>query len=517
MSLMRINEFVQKAYSILYCYRGFILQIKPSRAIDFIAVALLILFSYRLLLHFDTTWDVLAYHLSFVAQRGSLPNADSFVMSFGNYQRYLGFPSLIDYVRAVLWRVTGIPQGINLIIPLAIGCLAVYVHLFFRVSFTWVLLIFVGFPALHTALRSPYVDLWTNSFFSLFLLSAYHTLFMQTRRTLHATIAIFAILIAVNSKSQFYLIGAIGFIFFVAGILYEYIFDRHQDNEERITVRTILFLVIIVGPIIFISPIINTILFGNPIYPVAISIGGIRLNGRETSEAWAAYSPLDLRQLPQWARWTLSQLEYRALSMRPGGYSLGQGNVEAGTESDRMGGSLLILLVIASSAFVLAVLRLPRNRRAIIISIATMGILTITVATIPGSHDLRYFSFLEMVLLIASLAALERLQANGDLKAEGMLYIVRVALLGSSLFVSFITGFSYIYPSEIDAAGAIRAFGVHDELTSALRSSRVLCYARPLPYAILYSKLLNPDIPEGYKVISVGSVSECPESAFVFR
>jgi hypothetical protein len=492
-------------------------RINLSVALNVLALMLLGVFSYRLLLSFELSWDVLAYHLPFIAKRGGLPDSDTFVMTPAMYQRYLGYPSLIDQIRAFLWHLTGTPEGGSLIVPLSIVCFATYVCFSFRVTFIWSILIFVAVPSLHTALHSQYVDLWTNAFFSIFLLAAYESLGKTKHRILHASVAVGALAVAANSKPQFSVIGGGGLMCFGLVMLYEYYAARRDKEGKPGDIRNVMFLLALAAPLIFISPILNTVRFGNPLYPVAVSFGSFALNGTERPSNWVeGAGPTDLRELPQLLKWILSQMEYRALSMRPGGYSLGQGDVQAGSESDRMGGSLLVLLVTALCVLVLAMRRLP-VRRAMILSIASLGALTTLAAMTPLSHELRYFSFSEIVLLVAALSILTELQGLNDFRAEGMLWALRSTLVGSALFVSFVTGFSHIYPSARNAASVIRALGIRDELTSALQKSKLLCYARSAPYGILYSKLFNPDIPQPYKVIAVHSASQCPDSSFVFR
>jgi hypothetical protein len=476
---------------------------------------LLGIFSYRLLLSFELSWDVLAYHLPFIAKRGGLPNSDTFVMTPAMYQRYLGYPSLIDHIRAFLWRLTGTPEGGSLIVPLSIICFATYVYFSFRVALIWSILIFVAVPSLHTALHSQYVDLWTNAFFSIFLLAAYESLAKPEHRILHASVAVGALAIAVNSKPQFSVIGGSGLMCFGLAMLYEYYAARRGKEGRLGDIRNVMFLLALAAPLIFISPILNTVRFGNPLYPVAVSFGSFTLSGTEQPSNWVA-GPTDLREVPQLLKWILSQMEYRALSMRPGGYSLGQGDVQAGSESDRMGGSLLVLLVTALCVLVLAMRRLP-VRRTMLLTVASLGALTTLAAVTPLSHELRYFSFCEIVLLVAALSILTEFQARNDFRAEGMLWAFRSTLVGSALFVSFVTGFSHIYPSARNAASVIRTLGIRDELMSALQKSNLLCYARSAPYGVLYSMLFNSDISQAYKVIAVHSASQCPDSSFVFK
>jgi hypothetical protein len=485
-----------------------------SEIITAVSCIYLVAYVYKLLHHFDTTWDVLAYHLAFAAKRGAITNADTLILSSHIGQRYLGFPPLVDYVSGGLWRLAGSPQGGNLINPIAIAALAIYVHVFNRVSLFWTILIFAAIPALHTELASQYVDLWTNAFFALFLTAAYNFLFREQPRAIHFWIACISLAISIGSKPQFYVIGALGGLCFFIGIFDAIFVGRRFGGDRKTILRLYALIFVLVSPLIWAWPIANVIRFGNPVYPVSVRIANYQLPGTESTDAYLGTGPVFLRHRPNWEKWILSILEYRSLSMRPGGYTLGQGDVENGSESDRMGGSALVLITVAISSLALGISSL-KYRRPAILSMAVMLALGFVIAFVPGSFDLRYFTFLEIVLLIASLSMLSNLTANGDLKCAGMFVGLKAALLGAALFVSFVTGFHYVWPNRVDVTAVVA--GYRSELLDALAHSHVLCYPKRAPYGILYSKILNADLPVDYTVVLSDGPDTCPATSFILR
>ena len=487
-----------------------------SAIITAVSFICLVAYACKLLYHFDTAWDVLAYHLAFAAKRGAISNADTLILSSQIEQRYFGVPPLVDFVSGALWRLTGTPQGGNLINPIAIAALAIYLAVFNRVSSFWTILIFVAIPALHTELASQYVDLWTNAFFVLFLTAAYNFLFCEHPRAIHFWTACMALVITIDSKSQFMVIGAIGGLCFLIGILDAIFVNPHFGGDRKTVLRRYALIFVLISPLIWAWPIANSFRFGNPVYPVSVRIANYELPGTLRPDIYLGAGPAFLRHRPNWQKWILSMLEYRSLSMRPGGYTLGQGDVEDGSESDRMGGSALALITVAISSLALGISRL-KYRRPAFLSMAVMLALGVVVAFVPGSFELRYFAFLEIVLLIASLSILSSLTANGDLKCAGMLVGLKAALLGAALFVSFVTGFRYVWPDRLDVTTLVA--GYRSDLLDALAHSHVLCYAKEgkAPYAILYSKILNADLPVDYTVITTESPDTCPAASFILR
>lgn len=420
-----------------------------------------------------------------------------------------GFPPVIDYVSGALWRLFGKPEGGNLINPLAVLALALYVHLYNRVSMLWSIILFVAIPALHTALASQYVDLWTNSFFSLFLIASFNFLY-RGYDTKHLLTAVVALAIAANSKTPFMVLAVPGLLGFAACSVAQ-IVGWHR-TEGTYPIRRVLLVLLVGVPVVFGWAVANFVRFGNPVYPVSVRIMGYQLPGDYPYSA-DAFGPSDLRSAPNWEKWVLSTLEYRALSLRQGGYSLDQAAKPDGSEGDRMGGSAVFLWVPALVSLVAIIARM-RRMREVVWPLGVMCLLTLAVMSMTGSFVLRYFTFVEITLLVAALSLLQHTSEQGDLYASGMLVTLKGSLVGAALFVSSVTGFRYIYPPALSVSTVTG--WIRPELAKALAHSNILCYRRPDPNAILYSKLLNPDIQQEYTVISaMGDPTSCPAGSFI--
>ena len=182
---------------------------------DFAAVLIILLLCAFAVVGLDQSWDAIAYHLPYAALRTGIVTPQDFLLSPGFQSRYDGFPAFIDLVQGGLWRLFGTLKAAALIAPLSIAPLAVYARLALRLPAIWTVAIFLAVPILHTALQAAYVDLWTNAFFSLHLAAAWISLQPGTTRPKrHVAISLLALAVAVNSKEQFYIIGAL------SGVLY---------------------------------------------------------------------------------------------------------------------------------------------------------------------------------------------------------------------------------------------------------------------------------------------------------
>ena len=239
--------------------RGFTLD-----ALAIIALVILGVFNLR---KFDWSPDTIAYHLSFAALRVGLISPEQLILRPDLHERFLGFPALVDVVQGGLWRVFGRAEAASLVAPIAVGCFAAYARLAFGIGMVWSAGIFVAVPILHTAIDSSQVDLWTNAFFAIHLLAAYQTLCSESpRRVLHALVSNLALLIAVNSKPQFYVVGAFSYALFGALLVVQALRQRSQGKPQR-EARLALLVSLVLVPLTFYSPLKNALAFTNPIYP----------------------------------------------------------------------------------------------------------------------------------------------------------------------------------------------------------------------------------------------------------
>src|SRR5262249_23838846 len=158
-----------------------------------------------------------------------------------------------------------------------------------------------------------------------------------------------------NSKTQFTVLGGLGLLAFAACSVGQIVGSR--GAEDAYPVRRGLLALLLGLPLVFGWAVADLVTFGNPAYPVALDVVGHQLPGTLRASDYDDYGPDDLRSASNWDKWGLSTLEYRALSRRLGGYSLGQGDVSAGSESDRMGGSAIFLWAPAVVSLVVAVWR----------------------------------------------------------------------------------------------------------------------------------------------------------------
>jgi hypothetical protein len=470
-----------------------------SRARGWLADALALLgigwIGFACLHKFNGGFDALAYHLPFAALRAGILTPAQFMLPPLLADRLAGFPPLADWVQGGLWRLFGRPEAAALIAPLGVLAFAIYARAAFGLGMIWSTLIFLAVPILHTALDGMYVDLWTNAAFAIHLLAAFRAVTARGRAAGDAAVSMLALGVAVWSKPQFAVVGAVS-LTLISGLL------AWRD-------RRALLVCVVLAPLAFFWPLRNAAMFGNPFYPMAITLGPLARPGTQTN-TWEG--PAALRGVPEAVRTLLSLLDLDAVNQRPHGYMLDQGYQPSGTPGFRMGGSLSVLLLASLALLGIGLSRAPPRPDVARAGVALL-VLAAVVVNLPGAHELRYFSFLEILAIFAALAVL-RAGATADPYVGGLATALRALLASAAIYTAFITGFVHLtarhQPSLADMA---RADAAGNRLAERLAGTDTLCDARGDFRGLLSTRLL---LPEGAaRVVEAYGPSDCPAGAAV--
>ena len=447
---------------------------------------------------FNGGFDALAYHLPFAALRTGLLTPAQFVLPPMLADRMAGFPPLADWVQGGLWRLFGRPEAAALISPIAILAFALYARAAFGIGMAWSVLIFLAVPILHTALDGMYVDLWTNAAFAIHLLAAFRAVTARGRMAGDAAVSMLALAVAVWSKPQFAVVGGLSLALFAVLLLW-----RRPPAWRALAVCVVL------APLAFFWPLRNVALFGNPFYPMTITVGPIALPGTQANE-WEG--PAAPRAVPEAVRTLLSLLDLDAVNQRPHGYVLDQGHQPSGTPGFRMGGSLSVLLLASLALLAIGLSRAPPGRDAKRAGAALL-VLAAVVVNLPGAHELRYFSFLEILAIFAAVAMLHS-GAAADPYVGGLAAALRALLVSAAIYTAFITGFVHLtarhQPLLADMA---RAEAAWNRLAERLAGTDTLCDVRGDFRGLLSTRLL---LPEGAaRVTEAYAPADCPPGAAV--
>ena len=501
---------------IAKAYKTFGRDITSIRVLDALGLFLILYLSCISLNRFDTSYDTLAYHLPYAGLRSGIIKPAQFVLPAGLAERYRGFPPVVDLVQGGLWKLFGRPEAAELIATISVLIFGIYLRITYKLSIFWTVCLFLAVPILHTALNSAMTDLWTNTFFALHLFAAVQPGRSKKDGLVHTAISCIALAIAVNSKEQFYIVGALSYSL----ILLEKAFHAFRTNPSvagKASAFNEILVFVFAFPVIFYSPLRDLILFGNPIYPIGLKILGHKLPGAEINSGW--WGPNSLAHAPQPVRYFLSQLDLEATNLRPDGYTIGQGDQPgpAGQPGDRMGGSLAVLLISAITCLIVGLMKIRSSARTPLI--AGFLVLVTFIAFFPGSNELRYFSFIEITIIVSALYILTISARQGDQSADTFLFCLKCLLLYSAIYVGALNGFShFMWPKHAHVKNVISEFGARGQISEITKNSRVVCYARGDQLALLYAPVLNANkIKKEYQFVVARNASECPTSAAIIQ
>lgn len=467
-----------------------------ERIIEWLFFAVLVVFfAIKILETDDYSWDVVAYHLPFTALKFGILDLSQYSMSPHLSEAYLGFPDLIYYIKGALWFVTGDASSMNLVNIFTIFTFCFFCFFVLNIRFFWSLVSLLSIPILHVAIAGGMVDFATNVFLAICTISLLllTTIEKGNRRLLY-WFYISAFLAAGVKAQAIPFVGLMLCFFFIYGLL------QAVSKKEKYDFG-FWFIFIIVSLIIMYKPLTNLFIYGNPLYPVKISIFGFDLPGIFVP-IWP--DPQYLANFPQPVRWILSVLEYDAFSMRPIPYTVDQGDVPANAHSFRMGGyncflvlfSLVILALVASKTKSMVVYRI----------IAAIIFLGAIISFLPGSNELRYYSFWMIFTVISTLYACEIASAAEN--SDGLIIVrklYKASLIICLIYFMMITGGRYQYAPSVNYEG----FGL-DRIVSKVEMTDGYCiYGDESRFAVLVAMEMNLVRKEKVKIYQRQSKEAC--------
>jgi hypothetical protein len=461
-----------------------------------VAVLLLLL---RALGRFDDSWDGTHYHLVFSAFRARILTFETFQPLPFIVSLYNSFPPLLDVVRGYVWRVTGsilILQTFNLA---AIAALVTFWKLNFGLSIRWSIIAILSVPLIQISATTLYVDTFVNCIFAI-PLSILSVAFIDRRPLTRneGVLSLVALAVCGNVKPQFVVLGTVlltVLCIFQTWHLWQQ--GRRRELGRFLALAAISYLVVPA------TGIHNLLVHGNPTYPLAISVLGKSLPGMFPLEAtWKA--PDYLAHVSQPVRWLASILEFRAFEGAEIPYTIDQFNpIPIGTMPDivsrppsmRMGGyffplvlALLMWLVVFTRQYI------AQERLRWFIPLICVSF----IAFVPGSNELRYYSFWMLTLIFLCFLAANRAHEN---EYAGLFH---GSMLVAFISVGVITGWRYFDPRPYSVQDHIRKHGMDRVVTG-----QDLCFENRSRDTILFTWIFHAK--GHYRVVDLSPGERCPQ------
>lgn len=447
----------------------------------------------RAWLDIDTAWDSIAYHMPFAALRAGILSPSEYQINPAFDSYYTGFPVLPDYLQGWLWRLTSHAAATNLVALLALAALVAFLWRVWGVPLPDSLLSLLAIPVVLIDSTSSYIDLFANCALSIVLLLVFLALVFPSRlKVRHLLGALAAMAVAANSKTPFVVLATAGVVI-LGGVMY---LNRRQLAPLRgefsraprfLQIAYVTCMLLLLG-LSYCRYFENFRQFGNPLYPVALKVGPIKLPGFLDS---GGTRPEYLRGAPKVVVWALSVVEYNAFDGRVPFWTNGQGDLKLSSPAFRMGGYFGEYVLM--NVFWLLFQQFRLRRTLGWKPLAFLATLTVITALLPASHELRYYSYWMLCLVAVNLILIVN-GLEGDDRFQTRLFFLAGAVAALAFCVLSDGGY-YLRRTGAQPDLLVEGLGIKKSLSDMhLRQDEVVCVSGKGQFTFLYSPAFNPGL-----------------------
>ena len=154
-----------------------------------------------------------------------------------------------------------------------------------------------------------------------------------------------------------------------------------------------------------------------------------------------------------------------------------------------------------------------RRSKKLAMILLAFFVMTIFVAFLPASHELRYYSFWMVTLVGLNLYVLW----NGIAAADPHLPQIHAALcLACGLFVGSMTGFSYVLPQHFSIQRLMSETQIQEKYISKIEPGRDVCVVSLSKEFMLLAPYFHRDIGP-YSLQVVQTERECATNSLVLK
>ena len=228
--------------------------------------------------------------------------------------------------------------------------------------------------------------------------------------------------------------------------------------------------------------------FGNPIYPVKISLLWWDLPGNYPHWTDVA-APAYLVGVPEPIRWLLSVLEFSAFDWRYTPWTVSQGSVPETARSYTMGGYFGIYVLLNLAIFMMATARMADRPKQIIRGF--IGILTAVTAVMPVAHELRYYMYWIICLISVNLYLVVSNHSFRITELPIIRSFYQICILSCFIYVLCLSGARYFVGETAPWEVYVANFGIRDQIEKKVKDGDVICLRDKLPYGFLYASIFS--------------------------
>lgn len=394
-------------------------------------------------------WDSWAYHLPFSALLWDIGDAThTFVLADQLVIRFAGFPLFAEFLQGALWKASGSMAATTLINSVALAALLVAVGRVVRGSFPIMAFGSLSIPLIAFHATSNYIDLFVAVAICLQALAAWQierqTVQAPARPDRRATTGwsgLFTLAAAAAGNAKFQsLVVSVAISVFLAG----YLLARRSRLGKGTLTRAALVL-ILATTLSLATAARNTFVFSNPVYPVIIELPslGVTLPGLEGEYRSHPTYAESLGRLARPIYWMASITEIDwTIRQAPAVYNIDSNGGDHARRfgPGRTGGYWGVFIVgcglLTLGLLILASRRHPADLAADGFILLLFAFLTVVTAFMPQSHELRYYLYWPILLLLV-ICVLARSARLSSAARVGLSLIFVPVFLTSQAMIGF--------------------------------------------------------------------------------
>lgn len=464
-----------------------------NTVLNLTAIIILVLLGLRALSAIDTSWDSLAYHLPFAGRLVGILNPQELMLSARIEQYYLGFPLLAETLQGLMWLLTGRLAATNLASLLCLVILIIITVKRLKLEFWKVALVLLSVPLIQIHSVLSYIDLIGGCLITISVVNLISSIENDNFSLKEFAYCGLPLALAANVKYNLAILVLPGLILVIIFFLL-----RNKNNLSKplsprkwvIPFSLLSVLFVLIGTWYMVR---NTILFANPVYPLGVTVGNVKVSAGEDSpykfNLANTFSPKKLVRylysLSEVGLWTQKGTTLWSVDM-----SNGISN-PADEPFFKLGGFFVGNLILWFVVLIIATLE-TKDKLLLRLLLAAF-ILFIGIGFLPSSDYLRYWMFLPMILGISMLFFMKKAGWTGRSVATVVL-LLQFAIFANIAYQNR----TYFTPIPLSSEQVLIDQYDLPEGTAGL------CVTDLPPRGILYERA-NPDL----KIQSINEMNLC--------
>jgi hypothetical protein len=366
-----------------------------------VAAALLLSMGLKAIVDVDRHWDTWAYHLPFAARLWGMVPPQDYVFNKYFEARFDGFAVLGEYLQGFFWALSGRPEATNLLGYFSLLAFLWFLKRYLAVPIYLSTIALLAIPLVQIHATTSYIDLPGGLAAAVAILMTYLLFVSDTRpKWDQILVLLLGAAVAANMRLQLIPIVFAVLAFAVPKMVLSYARDErfgiglHRQWKILLASLALCMALAVVGA----TALRNTLLYGNPVYPVRVSLGTVTLNHTEEPPEEPVISGKDLSRPERWL--------YSVFEVVPRPFFRRDWSIDQASPPDVDGAEFggFFGAYVAAHLVLLGYLTYRTRSRRGNVAVLAVVLMSALSALMPSASRLRYYMYWMIVLVSLNLS-----------------------------------------------------------------------------------------------------------------